>query len=260
MVLLQVLISAVRWVLLIAWTLAWILLVMVGTALTLNRELGLFVARAIWAPVVLAVAGVKLEVDPLPQVDWRRPHIYAMNHQSQLDIPCAIFSIPANLHFVAKHSLAYVPFLGQYMWMAGMILINRSHREKAMRSLRRAGERIRKGSSILVYPEGTRSRDGRISPFKKGPFVLAEEARVPIVPLAIEGTGHIMGKGGFFLVPGRARVRLGNPISTEGKDRDLLLAEVQEAVLALHREIGGAGGVVHSAASPGMAGLLKEQR
>src|SRR5206468_1178744 len=84
---------------------------------------------------------------------------------------------PSNLRFVAKRILKYVPFLGWYMWLTGMIFVNRSNKTQAVRSLRSAGDRIRAGASMIAFPEGTRSRDGAILPFKKGPFMLALKSR-----------------------------------------------------------------------------------
>src|SRR5690606_2843749 len=118
------------------------------------------------------------------------PHIFLMNHQSMVDIPAAFASIPANLRFVAKHSLKHIPFLGWYMSMTGMIFVNRNDRRKAFQSLQQAADRIREGASILAFPEGTRSRDGVLLPFKRGPFLLALESGVPVIPVVIDGSGR----------------------------------------------------------------------
>lgn len=210
-----------------------------------SSEAALAMARLFWSRPIFWMAGARLQVDPLPDVDWKRPHIYAMNHQSTFDIPAAFTVLPANLRFVAKHSLLYVPFIGWYMWITGMIFVDRSSRTRAVASLRRAGERIRNGASILVFPEGTRSRDRKILPFKKGPFALALEARVPIVPVAIEASGLVLPANAWTFRPGTIRVKVGQPISTEGRsedDREALSREVREAIIRLHQEIGGQGG------------------
>jgi 1-acyl-sn-glycerol-3-phosphate acyltransferase len=184
-------------------------------------------------------------VEPLPHLDWSKPYIFLMNHQSAMDIPCAFAALPVNIRFIAKHILRYVPFLGWYMAMTGMIFINRSSHREAVKSLERAGQRIRSGKSVLAFPEGTRSRDGLILPFKRGPFVLAIKAQVPIVPVAIEGSLQSLPRGGIWLRRHDLRVKVGQPIETKGltnKDRDALLRRVRDAIIQLHLEIGGKGG------------------
>jgi 1-acyl-sn-glycerol-3-phosphate acyltransferase len=228
------------------WMAFWVTVAGLAAILTLNGEVPLMMARRFWAPLHWRLTGSPLQVEPLPELDWSQPHIFVMNHQSALDIPVAFAVLPVNIRFIAKHVLKWVPFLGWYMMMTGMIFINRSNRREAVLSLRKAGERIREGSNILVFPEGTRSKDGRILPFKKGPFVLALEARVPIVPVAIEGTRAMFPVGAPRLRHHPIRVKVGAPISTTGRtgaERDALLREVRDAIIQLHRDIGGPGGV-----------------
>jgi len=231
------------WVFLAAWCVFWITVAL--PVAIISSETALAMARRLWSRPLFWVSGARLQREPLPDVDWSRPHIFVMNHQSNLDIPVAFAALPSNLRFVAKHSLLYVPFLGWYMWITGMIFVNRSHRARAVASLRRAGERIRAGANILAFPEGTRSRDGKIHPFKKGPFALALEAQVPVVPVAIEGSGAVQPAQGWWVHPGVIRVKVGRPIPTAGRspdDRDALAREVRDAIIQLHREIGGQGG------------------
>lgn len=239
------------------WGIFWISLSGIAAALTRSPNLPLVMARRCWAPLHWRITGSRLSVEPLPDVDWSRPHIFIMNHQSMMDIPCAFAVIPANIRFVAKHTLKYVPFLGWYMALTGMIFIDRSDRRKAMRGLQLAGERIRAGSNILAFPEGTRSKDGRILPFKKGPFLLALEAKVPIIPVAIDGTGHVLAPNSLRLRRSHIRMKLGAPIETAHRtraDRDALLVEVRDALIQLQRDIGGAGGVPEAIAEVGTEG------
>lgn len=239
------------------WSIFWISLSGLAALLTRDPDVPLAMARRRWAPMHWRITGSRLSVEPLPDVDWSRPHIFVMNHQSMMDIPCAFAVIPANIRFVAKHTLKYVPFLGWYMALTGMIFINRSDRRAAMRGLTTAGERIRAGANILAFPEGTRSKDGRILPFKKGPFLLALEAKVPIIPVAIDGTGRVLPSGSFRLHKSSIRMKLGAPIETAHRtraERDALLIEVRDALIALHRDIGGAGGVPEAIAETGTEG------
>lgn len=238
----------------VAWSVVWMTLAIVVSLVTMNSEIALAMARRIWSPGILRMARARVLLESLPEIDWTQPHIYVMNHQSTMDIPVAFAVLPANLRFVAKHTLRQVPFLGWYMRMTGMIFINRSSRERAVDSMRRAGALIRAGASILAFPEGTRSRDGKIHALKKGVFVLALEAQVPIVPVAIEGSGEILSAGGWSFRPGTIRVKAGQPIPTAGRgadQRDALIREGFQAMVQLHTEIGGRGGAGDAIAPAG---------
>lgn len=227
-----------------SWSVFWIPFSLLLTLLTLNRAIALVCARHFWAPPLIKFAGARFRPEPLPPIDWSRPYIFVMNHESMLDIPCAFAVVPSNLRFVAKKVLKYVPFLGWYMWATGMVFVDRSDPAAAIRSLAAAAERIRRGTSIIAFPEGTRSRTGEILPFKKGPFGLALEAGVPVVPMAISGSARVVPSDGFRLRPGEVRMKIGMPIETAGRDksdRRGLAREVRAAVIQLHREIGGAG-------------------
>ena len=128
-------------------------------------------ARRLWAPTLLWVAGTRVEVEGAEHVDPRRPTLYASNHQSSIDIPVLFVALPVNLRFIAKEQLRWVPLVGWYLQMAGHILIDRSNRTRAIASLDRAAVEIaRRRISLIVFPEGTRSPDGRIHPFKHGSF------------------------------------------------------------------------------------------
>lgn len=244
-------------VFLAVWGAFWISLAALTALLTLNGNVPLMMARRFWAPMHWRITGSRMFVEPLPDIDWSKPYIFLMNHQSAMDIPCAFAALPVNIRFVAKHVLKYVPFLGWYMTMTGMIFINRSNHREAVKSLAIAGEHIRSGKSILAFPEGTRSRDGLILPFKKGPFVLAIEAQVPIVPIAIEGSYKVLPTGGLSLRKHPIRVKIGQPIETKGlknANRDALLRQVRDAIIQLHQEIGGPGAVPQAIAERGQEG------
>ena len=252
MMLLSPFIALFQAVFLVLWLVFWITVSGLAALLTLNGEVPLMMARRFWAPMHWRITGSPLLVEPLPDVDWSKPHIFLMNHQSNFDIPVAFAVIPVNIRFIAKHVLKWIPFLGWYMTMTGMIFINRSNRREAMRGLKLAGERIRAGSNILAFPEGTRSKDGRILPFKTGSFVLAVEAGVPIIPMAVEGTIRMLPPGSIQLRRSPIRVKLGQPIATtglKGKEREALMHQVRDVIIQLHRDIGGAGGVPEDAAT-----------
>jgi 1-acyl-sn-glycerol-3-phosphate acyltransferase len=239
----RVLHSAFVWLWAALWTVAWVILAMVVSVF--SSEAALAMGRLFWVRPLFWVMGVRLKREPLPDLDWTRPYLFAMNHQSTLDIPAAVAALPVSIRFVSKQSLSRVPFIGWYMRRTGMIFVDRSNRARAVESLRQAGAQIRAGAHILIFPEGTRSHDGKILPFKKGPFALALAAKVPIVPVAIEASGQVLPADAWTMYPGTIRVKVGQPIPTEGRsedDREALAREVREAIVRLHREIGGKGG------------------
>jgi 1-acyl-sn-glycerol-3-phosphate acyltransferase len=242
-----------------AWSAFWISSAYVVTMLTFNRSIALWMARHCWAPALILFSGTRLKVDPIPDIDWSKPYIFVMNHQSMIDIPVAFNRLPVNIRFVAKEQLKWVPFIGWFIWLTGMVFVDRSKRAKAVASLEKAGQRIREGATIIAFAEGTRSPDGRVMPFKKGPFVLALNAKVPIIPVAIDGTHRVSGKRSVWrLRPADVRMKIGLPIPTEGRDpddRDGLLHDVRAEVIKMHQEIGGEGGVDTDVAAPGVEGL-----
>jgi 1-acyl-sn-glycerol-3-phosphate acyltransferase len=226
-----------------AWSVFWITVSMVVMVVTLRRDMPLVMARRIWAPGMLAIAGARLVVDGA-RIDWSKPHIFVMNHQSALDIPAAFVGLRTNLRFIAKKELAWVPFLGWYMLATGMVFVDRGNRARAVVSLERAGRRIREGASIIAYPEGTRSRDGYIRPFKKGVFAVALEAGVPIVPVAVQGSRDVLPSNRFSMRPGTVHVRIGEPIETvphRGGGRDALIERVHACIVEQNLRLGGVG-------------------
>lgn len=245
------LLNVVQALFLAVWSMGWMGSAVIVRLLTGSPEKALAMARWGYSRPIIRAATARLVVDPLPEVDWTKPHVYVMNHQSMLDIVCAFAAIPVNLRFVCKHTLSYVPFLGWYIWATQMVPVNRTNRSQAVASLSKAAERVRRGANIIAFPEGKRSRAGEILPFKKGPFMLALEAGVPLIPIAIHGSGAVLPSDGFRLRPGTIRVRVGQPIPTAGRaaDRDALIREARAAVVQMNREMGGPGGVAQDIAN-----------
>lgn len=214
------------------------------TNFLLGADAGYFWVR-VWSRGLLWAGGAKLVVEGLENVDASRPTIYVSNHQSTVDIPALFVALPVNFRYVAKHQLGYVPLIGWYLKLAGHILVDRSNRAKSIASLSRAGERIRAGTSIVVYAEGTRSPDGSVLPFKKGPFAVALAAKVPICPVTIEGSGNLMPKNSWRIRPGPIHVRIGAPIETAGYSdatREQLMTRVREVIIDQSLALGGKGG------------------
>ncbi|BDG06452.1 lysophospholipid acyltransferase family protein [Anaeromyxobacter oryzae] len=207
-----------------------------------SGDFPIWLARFAWAPSALWVAGTRVEERDRPNLP-DGPLIFASNHESALDIWVLLSIVPRSIRFVAKQELFRIPIFGTYMRLGGHIPVDRGHHARAVASLRRAGEAVRGGISLIVFPEGTRSLDGRVQPFKKGPFVVAMEAGVPVVPVAISGTGLITPKKVIAVTPGTARVAFGEPVDPRTfPDKNALLTEVRRRVIALHRTMGGAGG------------------
>jgi len=224
----------------LAWTAFWIvcaLLVLVATGG--RRRWPLRMASRIWSPALLGGAGARLQIEGLADIDWSRPYVVVANHQSIIDI-CVLFrAIPTPLRFVLKQELAQVPFVGQYARAMGMVFIRRSQARQATRRLSESTALFEQGHCLCAFPEGTRSRDGRIGPFKGGVFKLAIEAGIPVLPVSVEGSGDVLPSRGFQVRPGRIRLRFGTPIeaSEYRPGQRMELAErSRSAILALHAD------------------------
>jgi 1-acyl-sn-glycerol-3-phosphate acyltransferase len=199
-----------------------------------SGRLFLGLARA-WCRVLCRAAGVRVEVRGQARVRGRQPVVFVSNHASHFDPPALLLAIPVDVRIVAKRSLFLIPVFGQALWAAGIIPINRHDRERAIVSMQRAADRLRTGNSILVFPEGSRSRDGRLQPFKKGAFVTALQAQVPIQPVTVSGSREILPRGAIFARPGTVRVTFLESLATAGltaADRDWLMQAVAQRMHA----------------------------
>ncbi len=175
----------------VVWSILMISSSLVVLLFTWNPKHSVTMARTMWAPFVLWSCGIKLVVKGLENIDPAQPYVLVSNHQSYLDIPVLFRAVTINLYFVAKKELKKIPFLGWYMMATGMIFIDRTNRAKSIASLQRAAKLIQKGKSVIMFPEGTRSKDGYLADFKKGPFMLARQAEVHVLPVGIsEPDGH----------------------------------------------------------------------
>jgi 1-acyl-sn-glycerol-3-phosphate acyltransferase len=171
---------------------------------------------------------MKVSVLGYENIDPMKPYIFVSNHASMFDIPTVFVALKGNVNIVFKKELTYVPIWGWALRYGHFIMIDRSNPRNAMASIERAVQSIRKGSSVILFPEGTRTLDGKLQPFKRGAFSLAAKAGVPVVPLTINGTFTIMPKGSLNIKPANISVVLGKPISTlglNGKDGELELME-----------------------------------
>jgi 1-acyl-sn-glycerol-3-phosphate acyltransferase len=184
----------------------------------------------VFSRAMLWSGGTPVRVIGLENIDHRNPQVIASNHQSMWDIWALAANIPVHYHFVAKKELRKIPIFGRAVIAGGNVFIDRGNWPAAVRSLKEAGRRLKEeGSTAVVFPEGTRSLTGDLQRFKKGPFIMAIEAGVPIVPVVVDGTFQILPKRGFRLRPQPITVRFGEPVDaslyTHG-DRDALIARV----------------------------------
>jgi 1-acyl-sn-glycerol-3-phosphate acyltransferase len=238
---------------------AWLLLcfpLAFSAAVVHKKSGGVWVGRRIWGPFLIWAARAKLVVHGSENVDPARPTVYVANHQSAMDIPVAFVALPVNFRFVAKKSLSYVPLLGWYLVSGGHLMVDRGKSASALATLEKAAKQIREGKSILMFVEGTRSPDGRLLPFKKGPFLLALKAGVALCPVTIEGTARIMPKKSWKIVPGEIHVKIGKPIDVRQyrpHQRERLMADVRRIMIAQSLELGGKGGDLEEAPPRGRA-------
>ena len=177
------------------------------------------VARA-WARSILFVSGIHVHVNGLENLNVEDSCILMPNHQSNFDIPVLLGCLPIQFRWLAKAELFKIPIFGRGMRGCGYISIDRTNRKSAFQSLAEAATKIRNGVSVLIFPEGTRSWDGKILPFKKGGFVLSVDAGVPIVPIVIFNTWSIMSKGRLCIRTRSVRMDILAPIPTSGYTRE----------------------------------------
>jgi 1-acyl-sn-glycerol-3-phosphate acyltransferase len=166
-----------------------------------------------WTRMVLVVSGVTMKIQGLSRIDPEQRYIFMVNHQSNIDIPVLVQSLSAfQLRWIAKKELLRAPFFGWAIWAAKHITVDRSDPLSALGSLKKAQERMKGGVSLVVFPEGTRSSDGSLLPFKRGGFLLAVKTRTPIVPVTISGSGMILPKGDWRIRRGEIAVIVGAPV------------------------------------------------
>ena len=188
-----------------------------------------------WARVILWVSGVKVSVEGLENININAPHVYTINHMGMYDIPAILVSVPQTARFIAKKELFKIPLFSMGMRYAGMIPIDRTNSEEAKKSLQKATETINNDNcSVLIFPEGTRSKSGLIENFKKGGFVLAIQGKIPIIPTIIEGSLNIVPKGSSLVKMGKMRVKFLKKIETKDyvmETRNKLVKEVRTKMI-----------------------------
>lgn len=219
------------------WTVLLTVLSGIGTVLTLsltsNPRAFNFWSK-VWGIGIAAGIGIRIRTrfaQPLPN---DRPYVLAINHQVALDIPAVGSAIPVPFGWVAKAELGRVPFLGAAIRSSPSVLIDRSHPKKSVESMKQAGEQIRSGLSVAIFPEGSRSHGARLGAFKRGAFLLAIEAQVPVVPVTVVNAYSLFNEKTWKARPGVMDIHIGQPIDISGwtrADIPRLMEQVREAML-----------------------------
>ena len=190
-----------------------------------------------WSRVLLMVSSVTVHLEGIDKITPGASYVFASNHLSYMDTPVALANIPVEFRFLAKKGLFKIPFLGYHLARAGHIPVPREDPRAAVKTLTAAAEAIReRGISLLIFPEGGRSKDGLLHDFKEGAAYIAIKAGVPIVPLALIGTKEVLPFGAGTVLPGNVSMRVGGPIPTAGltlRDRGKLTAEVRDQIASL---------------------------
>jgi 1-acyl-sn-glycerol-3-phosphate acyltransferase len=226
----------IRSALAILWTFAMMpVAALVGFPWTfISGRIDFLYGFAMWiARMGVRIAGVRIEVRGMENLDPAQSYIVMSNHVSNLDPPILIPVLPGRTSVLVKKELFRIPLLGRAMRMANIVAVDRSDREAAIASIHAAADVLRREHiHMTVFPEGTRSLDGKLLPFKKGPFHLALETGLPIVPVTIAGTRQMMPKGALRIRPGTATVTFHAPIASQQVDREILMEAVRRSIEA----------------------------
>jgi 1-acyl-sn-glycerol-3-phosphate acyltransferase len=187
----------------------------------------------LWGKVALLANRVKVKVEGMDRLNGKGPYIFMSNHQGSYDIFALLSHLPYQFKWLAKKELFSIPFFGWTMAAAGYISIDREGTRETVEAMNEAAQKIRDGMSVVIFPEGSRSPDGSVQPFKKGGFTLAIKSKVPIVPIAISGSRDIMPKDKLTATSGEIQMFVDDPIETQhcsSKDREPLMRKVRETI------------------------------
>lgn len=197
-----------------------------------TKDISFLYNTCMWAAFKgVQIAGVKVRTIGLEKISPERNYIFLSNHISNLDPPVTLPLIPRRTSVMVKKGLFKVPILSQIMRIGSLVPVDRGNRDSGITALRDAVKAIEQGLNMTIYVEGKRSFDGKLLPFKKGPFYLAEECIVPIVPITISGTEAVMPKARFAIRPGTVTVQFHDPIEPRDfGERDCLIARVRAAI------------------------------
>jgi 1-acyl-sn-glycerol-3-phosphate acyltransferase len=218
---------------LLFWAAALPIAALIGFPWTyLTKDINPLYRGCMWAAYTgVRIAGVKVRIEGREKLDPNRTYIFMSNHISNLDPPITLPLIPRRTSVMVKIGLFKVPILRQIMQIGSLVPVDRGNRDAGFSALRDAVKALDQGLNMTIYVEGTRSFAGKLLPFQKGPFYLAEECNVPIVPITISGTEAVMPKARFAIRPGTVTVQFHDPIEPQDfGDREALIAKVRQAI------------------------------
>jgi 1-acyl-sn-glycerol-3-phosphate acyltransferase len=218
---------------LLFWSIALPLAVLTGFPWTyLTKDVTFLYRTCMWGALTgVRIAGVRVQTLGLDRIDPDRSYIFMSNHISNLDPPITIPLIPRRTSVMVKKELFSYPLLGKVMRIGALVPVDRGNRDAGISAVREAVKVIEQGINMTIYVEGQRSFDGRLLPFKKGPFYLASECKVPVVPITISGTQEVMPKAQFSIRPGTVTVQFHDPIEpADFGSRDCLMAKVRAVI------------------------------
>lgn len=194
----------------------------------------------VWSRVLLAVSGVKVKVEGLEKISENASYVFVANHLSYMDTPAVLATIPVHFRFLAKRGLFQIPFLGWHLSRAGHIPVPRGDAKAAVKTMANAAQIVRERDiSLLIFPEGGRTRDGKLGEFKEGAAYIAIRAGVPLVPVGLIGTREILPFGSALIHGGDVTIRIGDPIPTSQatlRDRVRLTSELRDRIVVLTQE------------------------
>ena len=215
------------------WTALFAFTGLIGSVFEWRGKFMGWIART-WGKVILKSGGIKYTVNGLDHLDTKGPYVFAANHESALDIPLTFASLPYHIVSISKIELKWIPIFGWSMAAGGHFFVDRHNHKRAMQSLDKEKKSMKKNPrSVILYPEGTRSMDGKLLPFKKGGLTWALQMGIPVVPIALCGTRNALKNKSLVLSSQNLHVEIGKPIETAKisfKDRNLYIANIQKSV------------------------------
>ena len=217
------------------WTLIIFLSILLGATAVIARifdnsgNASHNIAR-LWCRLLCQWNGVEVKITGLENILTDQPQIFVSNHQGYFDIFALSGFLPVQIRWVAKSSLFKIPFMGWAMAAAGYIQVERGNRKKSYQAFIQTVEKVKQGNSVIIFPEGTRSEDGTVGPFKKGSNLIASRSHSPMVPVTIIGSGDIIKKGSAIINPGTVQIILSPPITKQEKDDGEILNSIRDII------------------------------
>lgn len=207
---------------------------------TFSTDRAIDTAVGLFSNSLFFISGVKLKSKGGENLSRTPGKIYVSNHESHYDPPALAMACPHTLYFIAKKELKYVPFIGWYIWLTGMIFIDRKNKSKAQQSIQEAADKVKNGKNVISFAEGTRTKTGELMPFRRGAFKMAKLNDLEIVPIALKGSREVLASGSLFIRPGTIHVNIGKVISP-AEYADLTVEQLaqytRDRVKALREEI-----------------------